>query len=81
MALVVKNSPAYAGDAADSSSIPGLLRSPGGGNGNLPQYSRLKNPMDRGAWWVTVCRVAKCRTRLKRLSTQYYTDESEDTED
>ena len=25
----------------------------------------LKNPMDRGAWWVTIRRVAKSRTRLK----------------
>ena len=29
--------------------IPGLERSPGGGNGNLLQYSFLGNPMDRGA--------------------------------
>ena len=33
---VVKNLPANVGDAA---SIPGLGRSPGGGNGNLLQYS------------------------------------------
>ena len=26
---------------------------PGGGNGNLLQYSCLENPMDR-AWWATV---------------------------
>ena len=31
-------------------------RSPGGGNGNLLQYSCLKNPIDRGAWWTTVHR-------------------------
>ena len=31
-------------------SIPGLGRSPGEGNGNLLQYSCLKNPMDGGAW-------------------------------
>ena len=43
---VVKNLPANAGDAG---SIPGLGRSPGGGNGNLLQYSCLGNPMDRGA--------------------------------
>ena len=29
--------------------IPGLGRSPGGGNGNTLQYSCLENPMDRGA--------------------------------
>ena len=27
---------------------------PGEGNGNPLQYSRLENPMDRGAWWATV---------------------------
>ena len=48
---VVKNPPANAGD---SGSIPGLGRSPAGGNGNLLQYSCLENPMDRGAWWATV---------------------------
>ena len=30
--------------------ILGSGRSPGGGNGNLFQYSCLDNPMDRGAW-------------------------------
>ena len=28
-------------------------------NGNSFQYSCLKNPMDRGAWWITVHRVAE----------------------
>ena len=32
------------------------------GNGNPLQYSCLENPMDRGAWWATVYRVAKSRT-------------------
>ena len=36
--------------AEDSGSIPGLGRSPGGGHGNLLQYSCLENPKDRGAW-------------------------------
>ena len=48
--LVVKNLPAKAGDTGDVGLIPGLGRSLGGGNGNLPQYSCLENPMDRGAW-------------------------------
>ena len=34
----------------DLGSIPGLGRSPAGGNGNPLQYSCLENPMDRGAW-------------------------------
>ena len=32
---------------------------------NLLQYSYLKNPMDRGPWWVTVHRVARSVTQLK----------------
>ena len=33
-------------------------------NGNPLQYSCLGNPMDRGAWWVTVLGVAKSWTQL-----------------
>ena len=36
----------------------------GEGNGTPLQYSCLENPMDRGAWWVTVHGVAKSWTRL-----------------
>ena len=54
MALVVKNLPANTGDVRDMGLIPGLGRSPGGGNGNPFQYSCLEEPMDRGAWWATV---------------------------
>ena len=46
--LVVKNLPANAGDTRDMSLIPGLGRSPEGGNGNPLQYSCLGNPTDRG---------------------------------
>ena len=53
----------------DAGSIPELGRSPEGEHGNPLQYSCLENPTDRGAWWATVHRVAKCQTRLKRLST------------
>ena len=45
---VVRKLPAKAGDGRDMSSIPGWGRSPGGGNGNPPQYSCLENSMDRG---------------------------------
>ena len=44
-----KRSARNAGNAGDMGSITGLGRSPGGGNGNPPQYSSLKNPVDRGA--------------------------------
>ena len=50
MALVVKNPPANAGDIRDVGSVSGLGILPGGGHGNPLQYSRLENPMDRGAW-------------------------------
>ena len=52
----VKNLPANAGDVG---SIPGLERSPGGGNGNPLQYSCLGNPMDREAWRAAVHGVTK----------------------
>ena len=44
VALVVKNLPANAGDIRDVGSIPGLGRSPGGGYGNLLQYSCWRIP-------------------------------------
>ena len=65
MAQVIKKSTCNAGDLG---SIPGSGRSPREGNGNPLQYSCLKNPMDREAWWATVHGVAKNRTQLKRLS-------------
>ena len=69
MVLVVKNPTANAGDIGDLGPIPALGRSPGEENGNPLQYSCLENPVDRGAWWATVHRVTKSRTRLKRFST------------
>ena len=66
--LAVKNLPANTGDIRDVGLIPGLGRSPGGGRGNLLQYSCLENPMVRGAWLATVHGAAKSRTQLKGLS-------------
>ena len=54
-----KNLPATAGDVRDGRSIPGSVRSPGGGHDNPHQYSYLENPMDR---------VAKNQIQLKQLS-------------
>ena len=51
-------------ECREASSIPGLGRSPRGGNGNPLQYSCLGNPMDKGTWWAIVHRVAKSWTRL-----------------
>ena len=58
---VVKKLPGNAGDAG---SIPGLGRTPREGNGNPLQYSCLENPMDKGAWWATLHRVAKSQIGL-----------------
>ena len=65
MVLVVKNPPANQGDTRDEGLIPGSGRSPGGGHGNPLQCSCLENPMDRGAWWARVHKVAQSPTRLK----------------
>ena len=50
--------------AGDPGLIPGSGRSPGGGHGNPPQYFCLGNPMERGAWRVTVHGVGKSWTWL-----------------
>ena len=41
-------------NVGDAGLIPGSGRFPGGAHGNPLQYSRLENPMGRGAWWATV---------------------------
>ena len=55
----VKNPPAMQETQEMASSNPGSGRSSGERNGNPLQYSCLKNPVNRGAWWATVHRVAK----------------------
>ena len=62
--IAVKNPYVSAGDKGDLGSIPGLERSPREGNGNSLQYSCLKNPKDRRAWWATVHGVTKSLTKL-----------------
>ena len=49
-------------NAGDPSSVPGLGRSPGEGNGNSLQYSCLDNSMDKGAWQAIARGVAKSWT-------------------
>ena len=59
VAQLVKSLLANAGNARDRSSMPGLAISPEEGNGNLLQYSCLKNSMDRVAWRAIVYGVSK----------------------
>ena len=61
VALVEKNPSDKARDTRDAVSIPGLERSPGGGNDNPHQSSCLENSMDRGTWQATVCGVPRVR--------------------
>ena len=55
VAQMIKNLPAMQETQVHS---PGG-RSPGEGNGDPLQYFFLENPMDRGAWWATICGVTK----------------------
>ena len=68
VAQVVRKRLANRGDVRDAGSIPGLGRSPEGGNGYPLQYSCLENPMDRGAQWATVHGVTKSWTWLSDLA-------------
>ena len=56
--------------AGDLGLIPGLGRSPGGGNGSPPQYSCLENPMDGGAWRAVVHGVTESDTTVTTAPTQ-----------
>ena len=46
-------------NAGDMGFIPGSGKIPGEGNGNPLQYSCLGIPIDRGAWWAILLKVAK----------------------
>ena len=65
--LICEESACNVGDLA---SISGSGRPPGEGNDNPLQYSYLENPMDRGAWQVTVHGVARVgNTTILRIIT------------
>ena len=49
----------------------------GEANGNALQYSCLENPMDGGAWWAAVHRVAKSQTRLSVFTFPFHALEEE----
>ena len=57
----VKNLPSY---SRDTGLIPRLGGSLGEGDGYTLQYSCLRNPIDRGALWAIVHRVAKSQAWL-----------------
>ena len=59
MAQLVKNLPSMQETQVKSLGWEDFLEQE---NGNPLQYSCLKSPMDRGAWWATVHRVAKSLT-------------------
>ena len=60
---------ASAYNARDLGLIPGSGISSGEGNGNPVQYSCLENPMDGGAWYLTVHGVAKSQTLLSDFTS------------
>ena len=62
--------PANAGDLRDVGLIPGLERSPGGGNGSPLWYSCLGTLMHRGAWWAPVLGFPKRQPSLTAHDTQ-----------
>ena len=68
---MVRSLPASVGGTRDVGLTPGSGRSPGGGHNSPLHYSCLENPMDRGAWWATVHRVAKSPILLKQLRTPH----------
>ena len=59
LAQMVKKKKKSICHAGDLGLIPGSGRPLGEGNGNPFQYSCLRNPMDRVAWWATVHGVVK----------------------
>ena len=67
VALVVKSPPTNAGDIREAGSIPGLGRSPGGGNVNPLQYSCLENPMNTRAWQAMVHMVTTSAQDVTRM--------------
>ena len=70
---VVKNPPANAGDARDTSLIPGLERPPGVGNGSpLQVFWPEKFHGQRSLGGSTVHGVAKSRARLSTCTRYWF---------
>ena len=74
---MVKNLPANAGDVRNAGSIPGWQDPLEEVMVTHSSILAWRIVMNRGARWATVHRVAKSRTRLKRLSAHACTASSE----
>ena len=73
--LVVRNPPAIARDVRDLIQSLGQEDPLGKSMATHSSILAWRIPMDRGAWWAIVHRVAQSQTQLKQLST--YTNYSE----
>ena len=60
--------------AGDYNLISGSGGYPGEGNGDPLQYSCLENPMDRGAWRVTVHGVMKESDMTEQLNNNIHSN-------
>ena len=80
VALVVKNSPANAGDTRDADSIPGSGRSPWVGNGNPLQYFCLEKSHGQrslvGSIGSVGCRVSDTTEQLRTCIRMYLLSQS-----
>ena len=76
--LSSKESACNTGDAGDSDSIPGSVRSPGGGHGNPLQYSCWKMPWteEPGGLQST---GSQSQTRLKRVNVHTHTAQEQNS--
>ena len=63
-------------NAGNTGSVLDSGRSPGGGNGNLLQYSSLRNATERRPWWATVHGVPEsditCPLNNNKISLKKY---------
>ena len=68
---MIKNPPANARDIETRVQPLGLENPLEKGMATHSQYSCLENPMDRGAWWAAVHRVARSQIQLSNLARRH----------